>query len=378
MSEGRSLPEEIYMTQPIYLVAGARPNFIKLAPLVNNLQQIPRIPFRVIHTGQHYDDALSDSFFRTLGIPQPDINLEVGSGSHGAQTALILERFERLLMDSPPRAVVVFGDVNSTLACAIAAAKLMIPVVHVEAGLRSFDRSMPEEINRIVTDVLSDLLLVSEPSGLVNLDQEGIPAEKVQLVGNIMIDSLERMLPQALERHTHVRAGLQAGQYAFLTMHRPSNVDRPEILQQLLHLFDTYSRQLPILFSVHPRTQNRIDALPADSFHPGDDFKFIGPVDYLDSLCLQKNAKVVLTDSGGIQEESTVLAIPCLTLRENTERPVTVTHGTSTLVGSDPQRIRRAFDAILAGDYKQGHAIPLWDGRAAERITSALIDWLAQ
>jgi UDP-N-acetylglucosamine 2-epimerase (non-hydrolysing) len=357
---------------PLYLVAGARPNFIKLAPLVRSLSAYNELPFKVIHTGQHYDDALSASFFQTLGIPNPEINLDVGSGTHGAQTARILERFEALLLESPPCGVVVFGDVNSTLACAVAATKLHIPVVHVEAGLRSFDRSMPEEINRIVTDVLSDLLLVSEASGITNLEKEGIDSSKIHLVGNIMIDSLKRMLPTATERHTYKRFGLEAGNYGFLTLHRPSNVDKPQTLELLLHLFNDISKELPILFTVHPRTRARIEAQEAKLPELNSGFVWVDPLDYLDSLCLQKYAKVVMTDSGGIQEESTVLEVPCLTLRENTERPVTVSLGSSTLVGSDPKSITSNLQAILSGRYKKSQTIPLWDGHTADRITPIL------
>jgi UDP-N-acetylglucosamine 2-epimerase (non-hydrolysing) len=359
-------------SRPLYLVAGARPNFIKLAPLVRTLQSCGDLPFQVIHTGQHYDDALSASFFHTLGIPNPDLNLDVGSGPHGAQTARILERFEALLLDAPPCGIVVFGDVNSTLACAVAASKLQIPVVHVEAGLRSFDRSMPEEINRIVTDVLSDLLLVSDPSGLVNLGHEGIPAGKIHLVGNIMIDSLEYMLPLAERQRATERYNLEPGKYALLTMHRPSNVDHPEILGRLMRLFDQLSAQLPVLFAVHPRTQRRIEALGESLGARNRDFQLVEPLDYLDSLHLQKYARLVFTDSAGVTEESTVMGIPCLTLRENTERPITIEYGTSTLVGNDPERIQKSLAEIMAGNYKQSQPIPLWDGQTAERITAIL------
>ena len=275
-------------------------------------------------------------------------------------------------MQAPPSGVVVFGDVNSTLACAIAASKLLIPVVHVEAGLRSFDRSMPEEINRIVTDLLSDLLLVSESSGLVNLGREGVPSEKIHFVGNIMIDSLQHMLPQAEERRTYEKYGLRAGEYAFLTMHRPSNVDYPETLGRLIGLFDQLATQLPVLFSVHPRTRSRINSLGKRLPTLNPDFILTDPLDYLDSLCLQKFARLVLTDSGGIQEECSVLNIPCLTLRENTERPVTVEQGTSTLVGNDSRLIQDTLDELLKGEYKKGQPIPLWDGHTAERIVAIL------
>jgi UDP-N-acetylglucosamine 2-epimerase (non-hydrolysing) len=266
----------------------------------------------------------------------------------------------------------VFGDVNSTLACAVAASKLMIPIVHVEAGLRSFDRSMPEEINRIVTDVLSDLLLVSEPYGLKNLRDEGIPAEKVHFTGNIMIDSLERMLPEAEKRRTYDRFGLHPGEYAYLTLHRPSNVDQPQNLSRLVALFAKIAQDLPIIFPVHPRTKDKMTAMGLQATMQQAGMHLCNPVDYLDSLCLQRHAKVVLTDSGGIQEETSHLRVPCLTLRDNTERPITVERGTATLVGNDPQRIRLALQTVLDGRYKQGEPIPLWDGHTAERIVAVL------
>jgi UDP-N-acetylglucosamine 2-epimerase (non-hydrolysing) len=361
------------MNKPIYLVAGARPNFIKLAPLVWVLNSRGDIPFQIVHTGQHYDRAMSQSFFDVLNIPEPEINLEVGSGGQSIQTARILERFDELLEQISPSAVVVFGDVNSTLACSLAAAKRWVPVVHVEAGLRSFDRSMPEEINRLVTDALSDLLLVSEKSGMLHLKQEGVPDGKVQFVGNIMIDSLVRMQPKALERQTPVRFGVKPGQYALLTLHRPSNVDDPATLLRLLDLFGELSQELPFVFPIHPRTKNQINSL---GYAPLDSFHIVEPVDYLDSLCLQKQAKLVLTDSGGIQEETSCLGTPCLTLRRNTERPVTVELGTSTIVGNDENLIRETFEQIMAGEYKQGQPIPLWDGHTAERVADCLKGFL--
>ncbi len=354
-----------------YLVAGARPNFIKLAPLVRALQRRSHLDYKIIHTGQHYDEAMSRTFFQVLQIPAPHVNLEVGSGQQGEQTARILERFESLLLERLPSAVVVFGDVNSTMACAIAAAKLCVPVAHVEAGLRSFDRSMPEEINRLVTDALSEWLFVSEVSGLINLTHEGIPASKIHFVGNIMIDSLAHMLPRALERDTLHTFGLEAGQYAMLTMHRPSNVDHTDKLQELLNYFNTLAEELTIVFPAHPRTRQRIQesGVPLPT---SPNFKLIQPVDYLDSLCLQKHARLVFTDSGGMQEETTYLNVPCLTLRENTERPVTIEYGTSTLVGNDPKRIDHAYRQIIAGKYKTAKPILLWDGCTAERIAEVL------
>jgi len=357
------------MTKPLLLVAGARPNFIKLAPLVWILNSRRDVPFLVVHTGQHYDHAMSQAFFDVLEIPEPDVNLEVGSGEQNVQTARILERFDALLKVQSPSAVVVFGDVNSTLACSLAAAKRLIPVVHVEAGLRSFDRTMPEEINRLVTDSLSDLLLVSENSGLLNLQKEGIREDKVRMVGNIMIDSLIRMQSKAIERQTPARLGVKAGQYALLTMHRPSNVDDPGILLRLLNLFSDLSQMIPIVFPAHPRTKKQMEligyALPANLL-------MVEPVDYLDSLCLQLHARMVMTDSGGIQEETSYLGVPCLTLRRNTERPVTVEMGTSTIVGDDEKLIRENFDLIMAGQYKHGQPIPFWDGHTAERVADCL------
>jgi UDP-N-acetylglucosamine 2-epimerase (non-hydrolysing) len=357
------------MAKLIYLVAGARPNFIKLAPLVWILRSRRSVPFEIVHTGQHYDRAMSETFFEVLNIPEPDINLEVGSGTQSFQTARILERFDELLQQKPPSAVVVFGDVNSTLACSLAAAKRQIPVVHVEAGLRSFDRSMPEEINRLVTDSLSDLLLVSEASGMVHLQQEGIPEEKVHLVGNIMIDSLVRMLPDALHRQSASHLGIEPGQYALLTLHRPSNVDDPVTISRLLALFADLSQKIPLIFPLHPRTKKQIESL---GYTPPSNFRMVEPVDYLDSLCLQKQAKLVLTDSGGIQEETSYLGIPCLTLRKNTERPVTVELGTSTIVGNNESLIRQVFEQVLAGQYKHGQLIPLWDGQTAGRVADSL------
>jgi UDP-N-acetylglucosamine 2-epimerase (non-hydrolysing) len=361
------------MTSPIFLVAGARPNFIKLAPLVWVMNNRGDVPFQIVHTGQHYDHAMSQAFFDGLNIPAPDINLEIGSGEQNLQTARILERFDTLLQEKTPSAVVVFGDVNSTLACSLAAAKRLIPLVHVEAGLRSFDRTMPEEINRLVTDTLSDLLLASEISGINNLKQEGIPDKKVRLVGNIMIDSLVQMQPKALNRQTAAHLGVEPGRYALLTLHRPSNVDNPETLSRLLTLFAALSGELAIIFPVHPRTKKQIESL---GFTPPANFRMVEPVDYLDSICLQKQARLVLTDSGGIQEEASCLDVPCLTLRRNTERPVTVELGTSTIVGNNESLIRETFEQVLAGNYKHGQTIPLWDGHTAERVADCLWELL--
>jgi len=360
------------------LVAGARPNFMKLAPVVSALRAQGALDFRIVHTGQHYDDAMSEVFFTELSIPAPDVHLEVGSGSHGAQTGRILERYECLLAEQRAAATVVFGDVNSTVACALAAVKLGIPVAHVEAGLRSFDRTMPEEINRIVTDAISDLLLVSERSGLVNLQREGVPEQKVRLVGNVMIDTLLSQLPTASSRHTAQRLGLRGGSYGFVTLHRPSNVDDAKTLGRLVDLLHELAKQLPLVFPVHPRTQGAAARMGlADRLAPGQPGLIcLGPQSYLDTLSLVAGALVVLTDSGGLQEETSVLRVPCLTLRENTERPVTVELGTSRLVGSDSERIRAAFRDVLWGAWPKGRPIPLWDGQAGERVAKELAVWL--
>ena len=356
--------------KPLYLVAGARPNFIKLAPLARALQTLGGLPFQIVHTGQHYDEAMSEAFFRVLDIPAPDHALQVGPAPINLQTARILERFDALLTSQPPSGVVVFGDVTSTLACALAAKRHQLPVAHVEAGLRSFDNSMPEELNRRLTDALADLLLVSEPSGVENLRHEGAAEDKIHLVGNIMIDTLIQQLPQARLREAHTRLGLPEGGYALLTLHRPSNVDDPATLRRLLAVFTELSAELPIVFPVHPRTQKMLNAAGgAGSLYT------IPPVDYLDALCLQAHARLVLTDSGGMQEETSYLDVPCLTLRENTERPITLEQGTSTLVGNDPQRIRSAFRQVMDGGYKHVTPYPLWDGQCAFRIAALLPDF---
>jgi UDP-N-acetylglucosamine 2-epimerase (non-hydrolysing) len=367
------------MARPIVdLVAGARPNFMKLAPVARAIADAGGLKVRIVHTGQHYDEAMAEVFFRDLGIPRPDVNLEVGSGSHGAQTARILERYEAHLLSSRPDATVVFGDVNSTAACALAAAKLLVPVAHVEAGLRSFDRTMPEEINRIVTDALSDLFLVSEPSGVANLRREGIPESKIRLVGNVMIDTLMGELEKARGQGTARRLGLEGRRYGLVTMHRPSNVDEPAVLGRLLALLREFSAELPLVFSVHPRTrQAAAKAGLAELVAAGQSALIcLEPLPYLDLLSLAQGAAVVLTDSGGLQEETSILGVPCLTMRENTERPITVEQGTSRLVGNDPAKVREAFREAVSSQWKRGAGIPLWDGRAAERVARELDAWL--
>ncbi|MCC7416124.1 MAG: UDP-N-acetylglucosamine 2-epimerase (non-hydrolyzing) [Acidobacteria bacterium] len=360
------------------LVAGARPNFVKLAPVVRAIRKQGRLAYRVVHTGQHYDAAMSDSFFEQLDLPAPDVHLDVGSGTQAAQTGRILERYEAHLLAGRPAATVVFGDVNSTVACALAAVKLQVPVAHVEAGLRSFDRTMPEEINRLLTDAVADLLLVTEPSGLANLEREGLPSSKVRLVGNVMIDTLRAHLPAARGSGIASRLGLNGSPYGFVTLHRPSNVDRPETLAPLLELLGELARERPLVFAVHPRTRAAARAAGLlELIRPGrPDLICVDPLPYLDALALVAGASAVITDSGGLQEETSVLGVPCLTLRRNTERPITVELGTSRLVGSEPAAIRAAFRQVLAGEWPPGRSIPLWDGAAGERIADALASWL--
>ena len=359
------------------LVAGARPNFMKLAPVMRAIRARGELEPRIVHTGQHYDYSMNDVFFEELDIPQPDVHLEVGSGSHGAQTARILERYEEYLMKHPPGATVVFGDVNSTVACALAAVKLKVPVVHVEAGLRSFDRTMPEEINRILTDAIAEFLLVSEPSGAVNLNLEGVKSNKVRLVGNVMIDTLMHELTLAKKSRMLEQLELTKDEYAIMTMHRPSNVDDPPILERLLEVIRDLSFITPIVFPIHPRTrQAAAQAGVTDLLLKSPGLRCIDPISYRDNLWLMANAKLVLTDSGGMQEETTFLNVPCLTLRENTERPITVERGTSRLVGNEPARIRNAFEDVLAGRWQKGEAIPLWDGHASERVAKEISLWI--
>jgi len=359
-------------------VVGARPNFMKMAPLLRALERHGEIDALLIHTGQHYDAQLCDVFFEELGIRRPDVSLDVGSGRHGAQTARILERMEEVLEAGPPGGgrfdrVVVVGDVNSTMAAALAAVKLGVPVAHVEAGLRSFDRTMPEEVNRIVTDSVSDMLLVSEPAGAANLRREGHSCDRVHLVGNVMIDTLLRLLPKARSRDTLRRIELTAGGYGVVTLHRPANVDCRETLRPLLDVLAEISRTLPLVFPVHPRTQGRLDEFGlARRLAAAEGIVQLPPLGYLDFLALTSQARVVITDSGGLQEESTALGIPCITARSSTERPITVEEGTSTLVGSDPLKLYHSLQAVLDGTYKKGRCPALWDGRAAERIAQLL------
>lgn len=353
-------------------IVGARPNMIKMAPLARALAEDGTFRLRLIHTGQHYDDRMSHSFFRELGLPEPEINLEVGPGHQGAQTARILERYEQVLLAAQrPRGVIVIGDVNSTMACSLAAAKLGVPIAHIEAGLRSGDRSMPEEVNRIVTDTLSELLFVSDPEGLIHLAREGHDPDQLRYVGNIVMDTYFRELPAASSSTILHELGLQPQKYLYLTLHRPSNVDDPAVLARLMRVFVEIAREIPLVFSIHPRTRERLKTI--DPSVPTDgSFRWIEPLGYQENLAMILGAKAVLTDSGGIQAETTMANVPCLTLRENTERPITVSLGTSELVGNEPERIREAWERVRAGKWKQAAAIPLWDGRTAERIVGEL------
>ena len=357
-------------------VVGARPNFMKVAPLVDAMKRRERefTPL-VVHTGQHYDAMMSDAFFQDLGLPEPDIFLSVGSASHAAQTAAVMQRFEPVVLEEKPDWVLVVGDVNSTLACALVCVKLGIKVAHVEAGLRSRDRTMPEEINRLLTDQISDLLLTPSEDADANLRAEGIPDERIRFVGNIMIDSLNKQLERAKESNVRQELGVADQDYAVLTLHRPSNVDDRDTLRRILGALEEIGRRLPIIFPVHPRTRKMITELGLTQQVESDrGLRLIEPLGYLDFLKLYSGARLVLTDSGGIQEETTVLGIPCLTLRENTERPITVEMGTNTIVGTDPQKITTAAFAALANKGSRSHRVPpLWDGHTADRILDELL-----
>jgi UDP-N-acetylglucosamine 2-epimerase (non-hydrolysing) len=354
-------------------IVGARPNLMKIAPLMEAYRGHPAIEPLLVHTGQHYDANMSQLFFEQLGIPKPDLNLEVGSASHAVQTAEIMRAFEPVVLEHQPDAVLVVGDVNSTIACGLVAVKLGIRLVHVEAGLRSFDRGMPEEINRVLTDSISDLLLCSEPSGVENLRREGIAEERIHLVGNVMIDTVLRHLERARESTVLDDFSLPERGYAVLTLHRPSNVDDPQVLGGLLDALEVVQSELPILFPVHPRTRAKLLGFGLGArVKAMAGLRLIDPLGYLDFLRLMSCARVVLTDSGGIQEETTILQVPCLTLRENTERPITVELGTNRVVGQDPQQIVAAYREALTRE-PGGQVPPLWDGRAAQRIVAQLL-----
>ena len=358
-------------------VVGARPNFMKVAPLMEAYRDWPVIQPILVHTGQHYDEKMSDLFFRQLGIPAPDVNLGVGSGSHAVQTADIMRAFEPVVLGHKPDAVLVVGDVNSTIACGLVAAKLGVRLVHVEAGLRSFDRSMPEEINRLLTDAISDLLFCTEQSGVDNLRREGVPDERIFLVGNVMIDTLLKNRAKADASTIMEQLGLQVGRYAVLTLHRPGNVDDPAVLGRLLDALEVIQNDQPVIFPIHPRTRGNIQRLAmGERVARMANLRMIDPAGYLDFLKLTACARLVLTHSGGIQEETTILKVPCLTLRENTERPITAEIGSNRLVGTDPKTIIAAYRDVMAGRARKPQTPPLWDGRAAQRIVKIMAEKL--
>ena len=363
-------------------VVGARPNFMKIAPLIAAFRSAPQpIDAILVHTGQHYDAAMKTAFFDQLGIPEPDIDLEVGSGSHSQQTAEIMRRFEPVLEAEAPDAVLVVGDVNSTIACALVAAKQGVAVIHVEAGLRSYDRAMPEEINRVLTDQLSELLFITESGARDNLRREGISDERIHFVGNVMIDTLmaqqSRAVPAAQTLAGVGGSGFLEDErgYGVLTLHRPSNVDDPVVLKRLLGVLREISTATPIVFPMHPRTRARLQHAELSGLLDTPDILTLEPLGYLELLGLLAAARLVLTDSGGLQEETTALGVPCITLRENTERPITVTQGTNTIVGTDIARIRAAVEDTLATGGKRGRVPELWDGQAAVRIKQHILDW---
>ena len=359
----------------VLLIAGARPNFMKVAPIFAEMKRRPdEFEPKIVHTGQHYDAAMSDSFFDDLGMPLPDVHLGVGSGSHAVQTAKIMTEFEPVVLRENPDWVVVVGDVNSTIACALVCAKLGVKVAHVEAGLRSGDRTMPEEINRILTDAISELLFTTSQDADANLEREGISKNKIRFVGNVMIDSLRDHLKIAERSTIREDLNISAGEYAVLTLHRPSNVDEIETFSGILSALLEVSGRIPIIFPVHPRTRSRIDEFGYGELIRNSSIRLIDPLGYLDFMRLYSGARLVLTDSGGLQEETTVLGIPCLTLRNNTERPITVEMGTNVLVGTDPAAIMREAVKVIASPAKKGINIPpLWDGKAAGRICDELI-----
>jgi UDP-N-acetylglucosamine 2-epimerase (non-hydrolysing) len=373
--EGSIAGAAAMVTRPFHIlnIVGARPNFMKVAPIAAELAKNGgRFASTIVHTGQHYDDKLSKVFFDDLAIPRPDVNLDVGSASHAQQTAAIMSAFEPVLQQRRADLVVVVGDVNSTIACALVAVKLGIPVAHVEAGLRSFDRTMPEEVNRVLTDQISELLFTTEASAEANLKREGIAAEKIHFVGNVMIDTLLAHRDRARALAVHQTLGLAGGDYGLLTLHRPSNVDDPEVFERLIGAIGHVAEDVPVIFPVHPRTRPVVlGSATATSLVRRGRLRLLDPLGYLEFIGLMEHARVVLTDSGGIQEETTILGVPCLTLRENTERPVTVTHGTNRVVGTQPESIVAAWNDVRHHGCAPGKP-PLWDGGAARRIVEIL------
>lgn len=366
-------------THHIICIVGARPNFMKIAPIMMALSELkPNLDVTLVHTGQHYDVAMNEQYFQALGIPAPDINLEVGSGSHAVQTAEVMCRFEAALEGKNPTAILVVGDVNSTIACALVATKKGVPVIHVEAGLRSFDRAMPEEINRVLTDQISDMLFTTEPSGRDNLLREGVADKRIHFVGNVMIDTLRHNLARAIPTRKIAsdagRPDFASGEknYAVVTMHRPANVDDEITLGSLINTVVTISEQLPVIFPLHPRTESMIEKFGFGKLLDNANILLLPPMGYLEMLGLMKDAKVVLTDSGGIQEETTALGVPCITLRSNTERPITVDEGTNTIAGQDPQTILGIFNDVMRDGGKGGRIPQYWDGHASNRIADLI------
>ena len=363
----------------LMLVAGARPNFMKIAPIYRAALKESSIDCMLVHTGQHYDYEMSQAFFDDLEIPKPNYFLEVGSGSHAVQTAKVMTAFEKVCLAEKPDMVAVVGDVNSTLACSITAKKLHIAVAHVEAGLRSGDMAMPEEVNRIVTDAISDMLFVSEKSGLENLEQEGKADASVLFVGNVMIDTLlfqrDKLDGYAAEGNADLEKLMSKGPYAVVTLHRPSNVDERDKLRELIEALVEISRDMPVIFPVHPRTDKNIEEFGFTGLIGRSNLSLVPPLSYMPFLKLWKDASLVLTDSGGLQEETTALGVPCFTIRENTERPVTIDEGTNTLVGTTYEGIMAAYGKFKAGETKKGRVPELWDGKAAERVITAILSF---
>jgi len=359
------------MLNKIYLIAGARPNFMKIAPLIIQLKK-NNLEYKLIHTGQHYDFNMSKIFFEGLGIPEPDIHLNVGSASHAVQTAKIMIEFEKIILQEKPLLIIVVGDVNSTLACALVAKKLNIKIAHVEAGLRSFDQKMPEEINRILTDQLSDILFTTERSAKINLKREGIDLNKIYFVGNVMIDTLIINLKKARNLHYYKKLNLNKKEYALITVHRPSNVDNKKNLEKIIKIINYLQDKITLFFTIHPRTKKSIEKFDLSEKIKKKNIILSNPIGYLEFLNLMENSKMILTDSGGIQEEASFLKIPVITLRNNTERPITTQKGTNTIVGINFKLTKKYIDEILSNSYKKGYNIKKWDGKAAERIVDIL------
>ena len=361
------------MTNDIFIIGGARPNFMKIAPLINEFKR-QKIRFKFIHTGQHYDFNMSKIFLDNLGIPKPDYFLNAGSGTHASQTAKIMVEFEKVILKEKPRLVIVVGDVNSTIACALVAKKISIEVAHIEAGLRSFDLKMPEEINRRLTDQISDYLFITERSALLNLKNEGIDSSKIFFVGNVMIDNLINNLEKARNTYYFKELDLINGSYGLVTIHRPSNVDNKRDLENVIKILDYIQSKIKVIFPIHPRTQKCLRKFKLEEEMNKPNIIITEPLGYLEFLNLIINSKFILTDSGGIQEEASYLNIPILTLRNNTERPVTIEEGTNTLLGNDILKLKKHLDKILSDTYKKGKSIEMWDGKASQRITNIIID----